>query len=223
MKESDVNILKFYDGVDLLKNWKKEIDLIFLDIDMQYMDGMSAAKKIREKNLDVAIIFITKLAHMAIKGYEVEALDFIVKPVEYYAFRLRFEKALTRFKHLRSSDKKICVSVIGGDKCFVKLKDIYYIEIQGRKLSYHTKSGVIEENGRLYQLEETLTSAWFIYINRYTIVNIKYVSRVEESSVVVNGETLSLSRGKKKNVMAALLNETSVLRGNRMDAVKKQQ
>lgn len=71
----------FPDGEDIAENYKPEYDLILLDIQMRFMDGMTAARRIREKDREVILIFLTSIAGYAIQGYEVEALDYILKPV----------------------------------------------------------------------------------------------------------------------------------------------
>lgn len=163
---------------------------------------MSAAKKIRKANLDVVIIFITKLGNMAIKGYEVDALDFIVKPVEYYAFELRMIKALNYLK--KHQKYKLTISPISQGKKVICLSDLYYVEVQGRHLTYHTKDGDFVANGRLYEAEKVLDGDIFVYCNRYCIVNISYVRGFENGFVNVNGALLSVTKGKKEELMSAL-------------------
>lgn len=198
-------ILKYYDGKDLLKRFDKQIDIIFLDIEMQYVDGMSAARKIRKVNSDVVIIFVTKLAQMAIKGYEVEALDFIVKPVEYYAFELRFIKALNYLK--KHEKKRIAIYPIGEGVRYVLSSDLYYIDVQGRHVTYHTKEGNFTENGHLNEVEQNLSSS-FRYCNRWCIVNLSFVMAVGDGTLTVAGEEISLSRGRKDEILSALLSTT---------------
>ncbi|MBO4989983.1 MAG: response regulator transcription factor [Clostridia bacterium] len=198
-------ILKYYDGKDLLKRFDKQIDIIFLDIEMQYVDGMSAARKIRKVNSDVVIIFVTKLAQMAIKGYEVEALDFIVKPVEYYAFELRFIKALNYLK--KHEKKRIAIYPIGEGVRYVLSSDLYYIDVQGRHVTYHTKEGNFTENGHLNEVEQNLSDS-FRYCNRWCIVNLSFVTAVGDGTLTVAGEEISLSRGRRDEILSALLSTT---------------
>lgn len=200
--ETEYNICKFYDGRDLLKNFSKSIDIIFLDIEMQYVDGISAAEKIRKINSDVVIIFITKLAQMAIKGYEVNALDFIVKPVEYYPFELRYVKALNYLK--KNQKYKVAISPIGQGIRYVLSSDIYYVEVQGRHVTFHTKSGNYTVSSHLKNIEKNLDTEFFHYCNRYCIVNVKYVTSIEEGMLTVAGDHVSVSRGKRDNILTAM-------------------
>ena len=81
------NIVRFRDGDEIVERYKATYDIIFMDIQMQFMDGMAAAKRIRELDSEVIIMFITNMTNYAIMGYEVGALDYIVKPIDYFSFR----------------------------------------------------------------------------------------------------------------------------------------
>ncbi|MBR1813100.1 MAG: response regulator transcription factor [Lachnospiraceae bacterium] len=88
----------FCDGMSFLDEYKGDFDIVFMDIAMPHMNGLEAAKKLRQVDGIVCLIFITTLAQYAIRGYEVDALDFLVKPVTYELFRLKLEKALFYLK-----------------------------------------------------------------------------------------------------------------------------
>lgn len=79
-------VTMFTDGVEILEDYRPVYDIIFLDVEMQHLDGMETARRIRELDSDVLLIFITNMAQYAIKGYAVGALDYVLKPVPYFAF-----------------------------------------------------------------------------------------------------------------------------------------
>ena len=87
-KENQVefNIFSFTDGDEITSDYEAKYDIIFLDVEMKRLDGMTAAQKIREFDSDVIIIFITNMAQYAIGGYSVGALSFLLKPLPYFAF-----------------------------------------------------------------------------------------------------------------------------------------
>ena len=84
-------VTHFQDGEDIVESYSGGFDLLLMDIQMEFMDGMTAAEKIRERDQEVQIIFITNRNDYAIRGYEVDALDYVLKPVSYYIFAKKLE------------------------------------------------------------------------------------------------------------------------------------
>ena len=78
----------FQDGAEILEDYKKIYDVILLDIEMPRLNGMDAAEQIREMDTEVTLMFITNMASYAINGYAVGALDFVMKPINYYTFSI---------------------------------------------------------------------------------------------------------------------------------------
>jgi len=76
----------FSDGIDLVSDYNASYDILFMDIQMKLLDGMSTAKSIRKMDKDVIIIFVTNLPQFAIQGYEVEAMNYVLKPVNFLPF-----------------------------------------------------------------------------------------------------------------------------------------
>lgn len=105
-KEAKVSlsVSSFADGMDFISDYTPKYDLVLLDIDMPHLNGLAAAKKLRKMDDDVLIVFVTNLAQYAIRGYEVEALDFLVKPVDYTAFAAMMHKA-QRYLHAQRSKR----------------------------------------------------------------------------------------------------------------------
>lgn len=81
-KDVQIEVAEYTDGSELLDQYRPCYDVIFLDVEMPQMDGMKAAEKIRETDEEVILIFITNMAKYAIRGYEVQALDYVLKPVK---------------------------------------------------------------------------------------------------------------------------------------------
>ena len=98
MKETgeQIRLTFFRDGEDIAVSYKPEYDIILMDIQMQFMDGMTAAEKIRALDQKVIIMFITNMMQYAIRGYQVDALDYVVKPVSYFSFAQKLQRAINR-------------------------------------------------------------------------------------------------------------------------------
>lgn len=92
-------ITHYDNGEDLVEHYTPEYDLILLDVDMPFMDGMMAAEHIRKIDPEVVIIFVTNLAQYAIQGYSVNALDYILKPLNYFSFSQRLTRCLRYVKN----------------------------------------------------------------------------------------------------------------------------
>ena len=99
-KETNIDIQAsfFQDGNELVFKYEPIYDVLLLDIEMPKMNGMDAAREIRKRDQRVLIIFITNMAQYAINGYEVGALDFVLKPIKYFSFSMKLEKALKSVK-----------------------------------------------------------------------------------------------------------------------------
>lgn len=192
----------FSDGIDILDDYTSEYDLIFLDIHMKYQDGMTTAKKIREFDNSVIIVFITALAQYAIEGYKVNALDFILKPVAYEQFEGTMDKVLkTADKYHKS--KEIIVSDDGA-KRKIDTEDVYYIEVAGHTIVIHSKQGVYETRSKsLKVIAEELKEYGFVQSGQSHLVNLKYVERIKGDAITVGGDELFLSRSRKKDFIAA--------------------
>jgi DNA-binding LytR/AlgR family response regulator len=124
-----------------------------MDINMRFMDGMTAAEKIRTVDEAVVIIFITNSPQYVMKGYAVDALDYVLKPVNYFAFSQRIDRALGRMAQRKK--QYISVAVKGGVQKLA-LSDLRCIEVFDHDLVYHTSNGDIASRGSLGEAEQQL-------------------------------------------------------------------
>ena len=199
----------FTDGAEITEGYKSSYDIILMDIEMRYMDGMTAAERIRRLDAEVVIIFITNMAQYVMKGYTVDAMDYVLKPITYYAFSQRIERALQRMK--RRNKRYIAISNQGG---MIKLdiSQITYIEVQDHDLVYHTGKHSYTVKGTLAEAERLLGQSNFFRCNKGYLVNLEYVESVQNYDVQVGDTWVQVSRPKKKALMDALndyINEVS--------------
>lgn len=196
------SISTYSDGSEILKDYQSQFDIILMDVEMRFVDGISAAEEIRKTDKDVVIIFITNMPQYAIKGYAVEALDYVLKPVSYFAFSQRLGRAIGRMK--KREHKYVVISVKGG---IVRLNanSIYYIESQGHDIIYHTSNGEYITSGTMKESEEALKSIHFFRGSKWYLINLAQVDGLEDGCALLkSGNSIPLSRGRKKDFMEAL-------------------
>ncbi len=203
-KESkeNFNMRHFPDGLEFLEKYRPEIDVVFMDIEMPFLNGMDAAKKLRKFDGSVPLIFITNLKQYALKGYEVEAMDFLVKPVSYASFSTMMNRVCTRLA-ARTESEIVIQNAQGGFR--LKVSDIYYVEVIKHYIVFHTPSGEIQMWGSLTDIEKRLPAERFARCNSCYLVNLAYAKRVDGNDLYVGDDMIAISRGKKQEFMQRLL------------------
>lgn len=198
---TELTLSVFRDGAEILENYVPQYDLILMDIEMKLVDGMTAAEEIRRRDQEVALMFVTNMSQYAIRGYEVGALDYILKPVSYFAFSQKLTRAISKI-----SNRKIRYVTIPLRSGYMRMaaSDIYYIECQGHTLYFHTAKGVLEMHGTMKSAEETLKGLHFSRGNNGYLINLMHVEGIEDKCAVVKGEKLLLSRPRQKDFMQEL-------------------
>lgn len=197
------NVDIFSRALNYLEDSKEAYDAIFLDIDMPFMSGMECAHKIRETDNHVSIIFETNYSSLAIDGYSVNALGFIVKPVKQSDVNEVLDKLLEKL-HQENDETKIVVRVKSGYQS-LPLNEIEYIEVNIHDIYYHCKNGVYQARGVLKEVERQIHSDKFVYCSNCYLVNLDFVDSIAKNDVLVGGDTLKISKSKKKEFIQAYL------------------
>lgn len=198
-----IDVQCYNGGFAFINTFKSQFDVILLDVSMPGMDGMETAKRIRRSDPDVVILFITNMAQYAIRGYEVDALDYILKPISYFAFSQRLNRAISRVKN--RTRNYVIVSTKNGTKK-LDVASIYYVESRGHTLIYHTSTGDYTTTGTMKEIEEKLQPYHFFRCNKGSLVALQHVDGIENGSALVNGDALLISRARKNEFMEALTN-----------------
>lgn len=188
----------FPSGLSIISDYKPDFDIILLDIQMPGINGMEVAHIIRETDCESIIIFVTNMAQYAIQGYEVDALDYILKPIKYASFALKFRRACSRIP--KDGAQSIKISCKDGMR-LVPIKEIYYIDVRSHILQIHTEQGTYTMTGSLKAMEELLKDAHFSLCNKSELVNLEQISLVKKGSVIVGGTELYTSRRRKEEFM----------------------
>lgn len=200
-EELDVHLYK--SGEALLEEYDSSFDLVCLDIDMNGKDGISIAKEIRLLDSQVIIFFITNIAQMAIRGYEVQALDFVVKPVNYYSFAMKMQSAFNIIKNKKS--RNIVINTQHGMQK-ISTDVLYYVDVEGHYVTYHTADSIYRQKTSLREVETKLEGLSFKRCNNCYLVNLKFVDCVGKDEIQINGEWLRISRPRKKDFLQSLAN-----------------
>ena len=201
-KEKNVkfDIQTFENGDSFLMRFKSQYDFIILDINLSAMNGIDVARTIRKKDEEAIIMFATNLAKYATRGYEVDAIDFVLKPLTYASFYLRLEKVMKKLN--KKSDYFIVVPSDGGFNK-ISINEVLYIEVIAHDIIFHLANGQeMMTSGTLKKYEEQLKKYWFIRCNSCYLVNASKIKRVEKLDIqLANDEVVAISHPKRKLFM----------------------
>ena len=201
-KNYNFHITMFEDGIDITENYSPCWDIIFMDIRMKYMDGMNSAQKIRKYDQNVIIIFITTMAKFAIKGYEVDALGFILKPVNYMQFSTKMQKAINYIE--KHKNQKYLLLRMEDQKEKVSINEILFIEVKNHDLHFVTGDKTYVMRCPMREIEKELESYHFTRCNQSYLVNLKNIIAVQKDIVLLGQYKLSISRSRKKQFLKVL-------------------
>lgn len=183
------------------------IDLVFLDINMPEISGISFAKSI---NKNIKIIFTTAYRDYAVEGFELKAVDYLLKPITFerllQAINTYFEVYSDAKPDAMSSSEKNDFIFVRADRKMIKIefKDIIYIESFSDYVKLHLNETTIVTRETISAIEAKLPSKNFIRIHRSFIVSLKHISSFTNEYVTVNKKALTISRSYKKDVLNQL-------------------
>ena len=209
------NIVTFTDGLFLLEGYKPVYDAIFLDVEMRLVDGIGCAAQLRIIDDEVPLVYTTRMAQYATDGYEVGAMGYLLKPVNYYALKLALDRALRASQ--RTSPVRLWLTD-GDERVAVDAREVDYVEVSGHELSYHSAGKVYRDWGSLRQCAERLAPLSFSPCNRYCLINLAHVERMRAESVVVGGDEIPVSRRSRKRLSQELMDFYQRGRGAHADA-----
>ena len=187
----------YQDGLDFIRSAETH-DIIFLDIQMGKLDGLETARLVRKINQESILIFVTNMAQFAIKGYEVDALDFILKPASLASIVYVMDKAM---KRLDGGSRALFSLKTPEGTVSLSMNDILFVEVFDHNLVYHTTRGKYTVRGRLSDVSEKLDPEKFVLCNRSFIVNLRHVSNVTADYLLIGDTRISISKSHRKELM----------------------
>ena len=199
-KKLEFQIVHYENPNNFIWNFKSNFDVIFMDICLPERDGMDLSHELRKIDKTVALIFVTNMSQFAVKGYEVDALDFIVKPVDYYSFVLKMNRAMER---IRNTEDHEIVLTNESSMLRIKTSELKYVEISGHRIVYHTTYGEYKTTGSLKTVEANINSPAFVRCNSCYLVNLRYVTAINGNIAVVGGDELLISHPRRREFLKA--------------------
>ncbi len=209
-------IKEFSDGSDLTTEFSYKpdsgYDIILLDVEMKFMNGMETAGIIRKHDSGVQIIFITNAPQYAIYGYEVDALEYILKPINYFAFSQTLDRAI---KRIRKKESKYFLLSGPGFTYKIDLHNLKYIEVVDHELLFclKNKEAPIRVRGALKKIEKQLDEKMFFRCSQGFLVNLEYVDNIGNNSAIIDGKDIPVSKALRRDFIDALNNYMSEVRG----------
>ena len=195
-------IRQFNSGQELLQT-TENFDIIFLDIIMHGQDGMTTARLLRDKAPDTILIFVSSSRDYVFDAYDVEAFQYLVKPIDPRKLTNVLQKAIRKTEN--RSQEYMMISVNRQNKKLF-LDDIYYFEIKGRKIDIHTADGILTYYEQIGVLEKRLNGKGFFRCHKSYLINLKHADTYNRQEVILdNGEKVMIAKRRYDDFIKEIL------------------
>lgn len=179
----------------------KDWDILLLDIEMGAMDGVSLAKKIRQENDSVQIVFITGFADYISEGYEVSALHYLMKPVKQEKMFAVLDRAVAAMQ----KTERVILLPVGGEMLRLPVWQVQYVEAFSHTVAIVTDADMIHVKMSITEIEKMLGDG-FVRCHRSYLVGLKHIARLSKTEVILDsGKILPLSRSAAASVHKAFI------------------
>lgn len=192
----------FFNGMNMIEYMEHEnvyYDIIYLDIVMKGISGLETAKRLRKKDMEILIIYVTAYTRYMLDAFEAEPFRFITKPINrekfYEIFASANQRVLKKHAYFNYSIKR--------EHRKIPMKDIYYFESGKRLISTVTTKGIIQFYGKIDDIEKEMIESGmqFLRIHQSFLVNFHYIYKFTFDKVfLVNGQELLISKVREKAI-----------------------
>lgn len=197
------NIYEFSSGKELLNNYPKDLDILIMDIQMKIVNGMDTAKKIREFDQNLEIIFMTSFSEFMQEGYEVKAYRYILKPIN----ERKISKNILPCIDEVMKKKKNYLSINVKNYIYrIKIDSIVYIETARPNILIYTHDNMYTTKMTISKIEKILSEYGFFRCHNSYIVNLKLIESMNGNTVVVKGKNIPISKYRVKDLKLAITN-----------------
>ncbi len=201
----DIKIDLFSSGERLVSSYNQgnRFDIIFLDIQMEAMDGLETAERIRVLDSQVIILFLTGYTEYLQKGYEVQAFRYLIKPITKDKIQKAFLAAISQ---IQTKKRGSYLATCKGEDIKILLDDIYYFEAKDHMVYIYEERNETQIRARLMDIEEELSSKGFVRCHKGYLVNVHRIRRFSSRDLTLdNGSVIPVSRSCIKKSKEAFL------------------
>lgn len=206
-KEENVkfDVRRYVSADEFLRDYTPYFAVAFFDIQMPGTNGMDAAFALREKDKNISLIFITSMTQYAVRGYEVDAVSYILKPVNYYELAMKLKKALALYF---SKEKKSIEIKLPNGMYEISSDKLMYVEISGHRLVYRMTDDEVKLSGTLSEVEKQLCGEGFLRCNSCYLVNPSHIKKIDGYDIYIGDTVLRISRPRYKSFMSDFIAAT---------------
>lgn len=199
-----VSVISYPAGEALLRDFEPDMfNLIFLDIYMHGMNGIETARAIRRIDSKCGLVFITNSPDFALEGFEVDAMQYLLKPAEPEKIHQLIVKCAELIKHL--GEEPTCSVRVDGTVEDLPLADIMYVDIYNKSCIIHLPDSTVQAAETINEMEQRLPSPPFYRCHRSYIVNLDYVREIDRDFFMKNGDVVYIRRGDVKAMKEAYM------------------
>ena len=189
-------------GISFLSSYKKRYDLIFISIELPDINGIQATRELRKIDQDTFLILLSNVSHYALDGYELEASDYILKPIKYQNFERKLSRILKKI--ILKNDESILIN-LGNKKKVININEIKYVEIMSHDIMIHLDKEIVKTTGVLTKFEKTLNNPKFKRCSACALINLSYIDEIKGNDIkLITGEIIRIGRTKKKEFIKEL-------------------